>query len=905
MTVNIQLGAFPPRAAEPYADLLHTVFQTAFDDVSTAFNSIPGLSAGVLLAANNLTDLQDIAAAQNALDVYSRSASDNQYFFKAGRAGGATLVGGTGPDENLFIQSTADSNRGSIFLRDPTTVGTVADATLATGAIFGVQNVVVSDAIVDIANPTEVRQGTPLLVKLDHTYNYDMGTVLGLPLGPNTSLALRPADWSSFKKTHITVGSNGDPVATPASWATPNTLHVTSTTLFDSPSTPGWTGSARIRITMGGSVGGTVAVIQYTNVTSNTFTGCTFVSGSGTIATGATVQYGAVGTEAFPRGYVTSEGTTIFGHSAGLNAGAVGFIDLRVTRNPTGIARDIAGENVFLNNHTYMADGAVVNQVFGGFYPSLNTYGDVSFSAQPMLTTSATHGGQINNWHSVSFYSGPLHFENTHTAWRVGLYIDDADAAGNSFGDGLGIIDVAVGVQINPLITAAKNIAINVGNPDTTQTPLFRVQGNGQTFFYAGLFGGFTAGTPLYLAGTSNADKTTSQIVLDAPFVRIGFTPMTGGINQYTGGSGLLGGQVNNYGAITANTAITMNAPGGGSGTGNSYVLLGLGSVVSFAKAGNIFGSAVVADTATFKNTSTSTAISLGAIFSHFSSPTILADTYAIAANQTTFASAPIFGIVTGSGGSLTVGTSQALTSGLAVGAGAHVNARTALTVTDATGAGITLGTGTLDAQIGLFIDTLLFGGTLNIGILNKSSTLLGNASQLVVDILGNLSTSGTLTSSLFTQNDTTAAHGMVALLPLAASTQGIGGYDSSADLLPNWFIGRAAGVYPNVGVYLGNVGSVLADVHFSRTATSAAEILGQLTIATGLTFPAGKHITLATTGAGTQFGTSTSQKLAFFGKTAIIQPSGTPAAATDLASALTLVNFIRASVLQALGLTA
>lgn len=54
----------------------------------------------------------------------------------------------------------------------------------------------------------------------------------------------------------------------------------------------------------------------------------------------------------------------------------------------------------------------------------------------------------------------------------------------------------------------------------------------------------------------------------------------------------------------------------------------------------------------------------------------------------------------------------------------------------------------------------------------------------------------------------------------------------------------------------------------------------------------------------GTKIGTATTQKIAFWNATPIVQPSGTPVAATDLASAITLANFMRTKLL-ALGLIA
>lgn len=46
------------------------------------------------------------------------------------------------------------------------------------------------------------------------------------------------------------------------------------------------------------------------------------------------------------------------------------------------------------------------------------------------------------------------------------------------------------------------------------------------------------------------------------------------------------------------------------------------------------------------------------------------------------------------------------------------------------------------------------------------------------------------------------------------------------------------------------------------------------------------------------------SEKMGFWGATPIVQPTGTPAAAIDLATALTLVNFLRTKLL-AVGIVA
>ena len=52
----------------------------------------------------------------------------------------------------------------------------------------------------------------------------------------------------------------------------------------------------------------------------------------------------------------------------------------------------------------------------------------------------------------------------------------------------------------------------------------------------------------------------------------------------------------------------------------------------------------------------------------------------------------------------------------------------------------------------------------------------------------------------------------------------------------------------------------------------------------------------------GTKIGTAAAQKLGFYGATPTTQPTATPANATDLATALTLINDLKAKLI-ALGL--
>ena len=87
----------------------------------------------------------------------------------------------------------------------------------------------------------------------------------------------------------------------------------------------------------------------------------------------------------------------------------------------------------------------------------------------------------------------------------------------------------------------------------------------------------------------------------------------------------------------------------------------------------------------------------------------------------------------------------------------------------------------------------------------------------------------------------------------------------------------------------------------FGTLSTDTYFAMGGFTLNSTLTMNNGAHIALGTS-TGTRIGTGINQKLGFYNATPIVQPASTPAAATDLATALTLVNDLRTKLL-ALGL--
>ena len=88
--------------------------------------------------------------------------------------------------------------------------------------------------------------------------------------------------------------------------------------------------------------------------------------------------------------------------------------------------------------------------------------------------------------------------------------------------------------------------------------------------------------------------------------------------------------------------------------------------------------------------------------------------------------------------------------------------------------------------------------------------------------------------------------------------------------------------------------GTVLTDTYF---AIGGFTLNGTMTLNNGVNFSVG-------TATGSKIATSATQKIAFYGATPIVQPSATPVDATDLATALTLVNDLK-SKLVTLGLIA
>jgi hypothetical protein len=113
---------------------------------------------------------------------------------------------------------------------------------------------------------------------------------------------------------------------------------------------------------------------------------------------------------------------------------------------------------------------------------------------------------------------------------------------------------------------------------------------------------------------------------------------------------------------------------------------------------------------------------------------------------------------------------------------------------------------------------------------------------------------------------------------------------ESGANAGSNFILAR----YADNGAYIGSALSV-------NRATGGVTI-GDLSVG-AITIGDAKNIVLSTT-TGTKLGTAANQKLAFYNATPIVQPSGTSANATDLDTAITLVNNLKAKLVS-LGLIA
>lgn len=129
------------------------------------------------------------------------------------------------------------------------------------------------------------------------------------------------------------------------------------------------------------------------------------------------------------------------------------------------------------------------------------------------------------------------------------------------------------------------------------------------------------------------------------------------------------------------------------------------------------------------------------------------------------------------------------------------------------------------------------------------------------------------------------------------AGTFGIRLYGANHTVVGNSLLGFTtasideAGAEPRYNLVSGNRCDAPVNV------TSTGSVVGPNLGVGSMRLPDGATIT-AGTASGLQLGTATNQKLGLWGATPVVRPTGTPAAATDLASVITLANSLRSSLL-------
>lgn len=204
-------------------------------------------------------------------------------------------------------------------------------------------------------------------------------------------------------------------------------------------------------------------------------------------------------------------------------------------------------------------------------------------------------------------------------------------------------------------------------------------------------------------------------------------------------------------------------------------------------------------------------------------------------------------------------------------------------------------------ARIGFNIGPVYDGGT---------GTIITRADSVrVVNYAGSFDTDASRASHWFISttggsawtinNPTQATPGMRLTYDIKNTSGGAGGAISwgAAFLLSSTVAAPGNGERVTISFYYNGTNWVQMGRAGLDTVTRNLTLTGSLTLGDA------SNVILGTA-TGTKIGTATSQKLGFFNATPIVQPSGTPAAATDLATVITLANALRTSILN-LGLAA
>lgn len=210
---------------------------------------------------------------------------------------------------------------------------------------------------------------------------------------------------------------------------------------------------------------------------------------------------------------------------------------------------------------------------------------------------------------------------------------------------------------------------------------------------------------------------------------------------------------------VTWANTYTLNFASAGAGT-----FLSVAPTIIFQQSGTTFGSFIGANLSpTLKNLS-SVAANFGTILGYNSSVTITADTQTgLTGSVTEFNANPTTAVV--NGGTMSLSAMTAFSSGLTLGAGTTVSARTGLVVSNATGAG------TLTTQIGVDIGSLTKGGT-NIGFRNAANTVFTPKVKSITATSDAISVAATDTATIVRLNNASGSSKTLASTPTITDGQ-------------------------------------------------------------------------------------------------------------------------------------
>lgn len=629
--------------------------------------------------------------------------------------------------------------------------------------------------------------------------------------------------------------------------------------------------------------------------------------------TGASSQTGFFG----PRGVIQVEGVVTYQQSAGfLHLSPVGYAEQLIQKNAPGVAVGMYGSWGMILNRIWEADGATVT-LHGTDASAGHT--SVIDNAVYFTKNSGTLDGS-GGFEHVGFLSEPAILGNV-TVSRIGFDVSDfatgsaqvAVIGGQSWGTGADAdahsVPLNIGLRIKPLLNGTTNIGIlsqsSVVVSDGTDA-------HGKTLINAGSFLGIPiAGLSIYQNATDL--KPVVELLADGGAGLLAFGP---------GGSSLPDFSIQRTGTAAAlvTGTLTLSSPIFTSpvvSDGTFTVVDGTAAHGSVLTAVSAFGPGFNL----FANTTDTQAAALLAIVG--GAPTLAfgpggsaardvkivrsGSAAALATGVFTFTSPVFAGTPTATGGSFVVtdGNAGHGSVGLgvaALGGAVQVFANTADTTVAAqlAATGLQIGPGGTTATDVKLLRTgaaaAAFTGVLtmtspviNTGItgsaIDTDATFATGASTTVVAssavktalalkatlaasttfTAGFLAVTNTVDTSAFVVTDGTAAHGEVfaGVGPLGPS---IGLFGNSGDTVQRSVIGVT-------GMSLGPGGSSATDTKFLRTGVAAATITGQATFATGITMADATNIAANAT-TGTKIGTATTQKLAFWNATPVIQPA-------------------------------